>query len=232
MNDQKQKQEYQIEVEICSETIFTAGEVEGNLVRTRALTDENGFVYFHAKTLKGQLRRQALWVLRQYENIDSYNGTKAAESFKNSIDYLFGKEGGNNAGALKLGNLELPLMVREYFIIMQQQDLKKEYYRISAHDLIEGQTQIRTGIQIDESGTAKDKMLTTYHTVKDGLIFYSDISFENTDENFEKYLEDFIKIIYSFRRIGAGIHRGRGEIKARLLLSGKEINLEKYKGGR
>lgn len=219
---------YKIEIEICSEAIFTNGEKERNLVQSRAQTDPYGFVYFHAKTLKGQLKRQAFWLLEQYSKIN----TRLAHSFYNSIIRLFGinpmeiktirekiglelSKEVQQAGVIRLSNLELDENLRNYFIELQKEDTTNGYYRISPHDLIESQTHIRTGIQL-EDGVAKDKMLNTFHTVRKGLVFYSTVFFE--EKLSDGVIKDLARIVYSFRRIGAGIHRGRGEVKARLFI--------------
>lgn len=219
---------YKIEIEICSEAIFTAGEKERNIVQSRAQTDKYGFVYFHAKTLKGQLKRQAFWLLGQYSNIDK----SLSDSFYDSIIKLFGinyveakivnekyeldipKEC-QQAGLIRLSNLELDEKLRKYFIQLQKEDAENGYYRISPHDLIEAQTHIRTGIQL-EDGVAKDKMLSTFHTVRKDLVFYSKVIFEEKPSDIT--INDLARIVYSFRRIGAGIHRGRGEVKSRLFI--------------
>ncbi len=105
--------------------------------------------------------------------------------------------------------------MRKYFIQLQKEDAANGYYRISPHDLIKAQTHIRTRIQL-EDGVSKNKMLNTFHTVRKGLIFYSRVSFQEGISY--EIIKDLAKIVYSFRRIGAGIHRGRGEVKARLFI--------------
>ncbi len=217
-----QEKNYQIEIKICSEAIFTSGEKESNLVQSRAQTDVHGFIYFHAKTLKGQLKRQAFWLLRQYAVMDLSEGKTRANSFYESIVRLFGisSEEGQSSGLMKLSNLELDEKLRNYFIAQRKIDEEKDYCRISPHDLIAAQTHIRTGIQM-ENGVAINKMLNTFHTVRKGLTFYSTVSFE--EEVNRALIDDLARIVYSFRRIGAGIHRGRGEIKASLLIDGKKM---------
>ena len=238
-----QEKNYQIKVEICSETIFTSGEKESNLIQTRAQTDVHGFVYFHAKTLKGQLKRQAFWLLKQYAAMDPSAGKVRTQAFYESVVRLFGinKEEINSKckleyseqrpepGLMKLSNLELDERLTNYFIAQQKIDEEKDYYRISPHDLIAAQTHIRTGIQL-EHGVAKNRMLNTFHTVRKGLIFYSTLSFD--EEVSSALINDLARIVYSFRRIGAGIHRGRGEIKASLLIDGEEMQWIKTGGER
>nr|WP_131464525.1 RAMP superfamily CRISPR-associated protein [Acetivibrio straminisolvens] len=233
--------EYKIKVKICSEAIFNSGERERNLVQTKVLSDPYGFVYFHAKTLKGQLKRQAFWLLKQYAKIDYIKGTNHAASFIKSYEKLFGEPNEDekeiikkyvkeyeskwkSPGLMRLSNLELDIAIRNYFINLQNEDKENDYYRISPHDLIEAQTNIRTNIQLDD-GIVKDKMFHSFHTVKDGLTFYSTISFEEdvSETNEPDLLKDLSRIIRSFRRIGAGIHRGRGEIEAHLLFEDTDI---------
>ncbi len=231
------KRDHKIEVQICSEAIFSSGEKERNLVQSRVLADRYGLVYLHAKTLKGQLKRQAFWLLRQYQSFDD----RRAETFLDSVIQLFGinsmelemiklKEVRNfssssHQGIMKLSPLELDKRLRNYFIALQEKDARDKYYRISPHDLIEAQTHIRTGIQL-EDGRTKDKRLTTYHTVKEGLVFYSSLSFDTDPTD---YLADLQRIVHSLERIGAGIHRGRGQVAACLLVDGEEATYVKCK---
>ena len=227
---------HSIEVRIRSEAIFNSGEKERNLVQAKVLADHHGLVYFHAKSLKGQLKRQAFRLLRLYQNFDE----QRAELFLNSIVKLFGINSGElkmakstedknlepGQGIMKLGPLELHPSIRAYFIALQAEGARdrscEKFYRISAHDLIEAQTHIRTGIQVEE-GRAKEKRLTTYHTVKEGLIFYSSVYFD-IDPVPAAYLGDLQRIVRSLDRIGAGVHRGRGEVESRLLFKGEEAD--------
>lgn len=228
--------EYILELRLLSETVFSSGEKERNLVQSRALTDRYGFVYFHAKSLKGQLKRQALWLVQQYIAMGEA-GKIRAKAFLDSMDILFGvnkwelekawtpqdfmhsylhckqEVGGlRGQGIMKLTHLELPQVVRDYFrnIVGSAE--------FSVHDLIAAQTHIRTEIQLEE-GVVKDRMLNTYQAVKKGLVFQSRLFF---DEDPTSVLPDLLRILYSLDRVGAGIHRGRGEVEAKLLKNGKD----------
>lgn len=240
--------EYRIEIEICSEAILTSGEKERNTVQTKAQTDPYGFVYFHSKSLKGQLKKQAFWLLDKYISIDK----DKAQSFYESIVTLFGtnaeetrrlekiyneeneeviklNKNPQNPGIMRLSNLELDKELRDYFIsFYRDEEGEKEYYRISPHDLIEAQTHIRTGIQIKD-GVAKNHMLNTFHTVRKGLVFYSTLTFDETENKItDEVIEDLAYIVYSMRRIGAGIHRGRGEVTARLLQGEERTSFDAF----
>ncbi|MFP7285687.1 hypothetical protein SFC15_05575 [Shouchella clausii] len=220
---------YQIQVRLQSEAIFASGEKERNLVHSKALTDPYGFVYFHAKSFKGQLKKQAFWLWKQYDKVDS----QRANSFLHSLVTLFGinkleidaygigdRVGAKDNSGIALTNLELAESIRNYFINLMVEEIEEGYIHFSASDLVEAQTNIRTQIEL-ENGTAKDKRLTTIQTVKEGLIFYSTVTF--LEPPTENLLSDLKQIVNSLSRIGAGIHRGRGEVEACLLCNGKEM---------
>ncbi|MBN4074640.1 MAG: hypothetical protein COA82_03320 [Alkaliphilus sp.] len=226
---------YKLRVEIESEAIFTSGEAESNTVSSKLLSDEYGFAYYHAKTLKGQLKKQGFWLLDQYKQME--NERDREKAFGKSLVKLFGmnKEEKEkywskdakicgSAGTLKLTNLELDPKIREFFIEMQEQDKKKGYFRLNPNDLIEAQTNIRTKIRI-EDGVAKKNRLGSYHTVKKGLVFYSELYFEDEEKI---YLDDFYRIAKSLKYLGAGVHRGRGRVEVNFLENDNEYCL----GGR
>ncbi|MBE1555403.1 RAMP superfamily CRISPR-associated protein [Sporosarcina limicola] len=235
-------QTYQIEIQLLSEAIFASGEKERNLAQSKVLTDQYGFVYFHAKSLKGQLKKQAFWLYKQYEHLDPQH----AATFLQSLAVLFGinklemkhyapkfkKHDFPTQGIMRLSNLELPESVRRYYIELLSKDRDAGYSHLSSHDLIEAQTELRTAIQL-EDGVTKDQMFTTYQAVKKGLIFYSTITFvtdsinPKDDLNPINYIEDLLRILGSMTRIGAGVHRGRGKIEARLLQEGKKVSRQR-----
>ncbi|QDR78904.1 hypothetical protein [Sporomusa termitida] len=224
---------YQIEVRLRSEAIFSSGEKESNQVQDRVLTDRYGLVYLHAKTLKGQLKRQAFWLLERYRSFDQAR----AQAFLKAMAVLFGMNGEEASltglspdrrllyqpGIMQLGHLALDERLRQYLIGLQDGGGEG---LLGPLDLIEAQTHIRTGIQLEE-GTAKEGRLTTYHTVKPGLTFYATVRFTADPE---PYLDDLQRIICSLKRLGAGIHRGRGLVDSRLLLNGQSVPFTSGKG--
>ncbi|QDR78922.1 hypothetical protein [Sporomusa termitida] len=223
---------YQIEVRLCSEAIFSSGEKECNLVQDRVLTDKYGLVYLHAKTFKGQLKRQAFWLLERYRSFDQ----ALAQALLANMAVIFGMNQEETSlarlspdrrllyqpGIMHLGHLELDERIRQHLIGLQAGG---EAALLSPFDLIEAQTNTRTGIQIAD-GAAKDGRLTTYHTVKQGMVFYSTVRFTADPE---PYLADLQRIVCSLDRLGAGIHRGRGLVKAQFLINGQRIPLTSSK---
>lgn len=225
---------YFLKITLKSEAIFNSGEEEQNLVSDKVLADEYGFVYFHAKTLKGQLRKRAEWLRNKLLQI---KGEEKIKAYEKSIVKLFGSEyqgnkvknslskakknrdtDYNHRGIMTLRNLELSEELRDYLkFINSNRDTDNLEYKITPYDMIEAQTNRRTRIQIGEDGTNEESMMMTYHTVKDGLVFYSEINF--LDEIDKKDLTALNAIVNSLEYIGSSINRGRGKIKAELLIN-------------
>lgn len=217
---------YFIKVTLLSEAIFNSGEEEQNLVNEKVLTDENGFVYFHAKTLKGQLRSRGAWIAKRLEELDKEKDEdkRASTGFNESIEKLFGSEFQKTApkrGMMTLSNLELNKEVQNYLMALNREEHEDIYYNITPYDLMEAQTNKRPRIQT-QNGVAKEHMMMTYHTVKDGLVFYSQINL--LEKVSQKDLVALNAVVSSMEWLGASINRGRGKIKAQLLCEdGKAI---------
>jgi len=254
-----QPMQYRIQVHLLSEAIFSSGEKEANLVQSKVLADEEGFVYLHAKTLKGQLKQKAYWLFGLYAQVDP----ERAVQFLESIHVLFGLNGweldmllndtqkmlNHNsswletvidkfklkvkaAGLIKLGHLQLPDPVRAYFKQLHAEQIvastdEQAYIYLSRHDVIEAQTHIRVGIQLD-NGIAKEGMFTSVHTVRRGLIFYASLLMEAMPNH--AVLSDLHRIVYAMDRIGANIHRGRGEVECKLFVRAQEDNQQAEEG--
>lgn len=221
-------EKYQLIVKIDSEAIFNSGESDGNIVQMKVLTDEQGFVYYHSKTLKGQLKDQAIWIYKEYKKLD----TEKAKDFIKIVSELFGlnKEECENhdipkeiyeelglydSGKLKVGHLQLDDETKDFFNQWFELQKSKQYTTLSKHELIKAQTKIRTNISI-EDGVVKKGGLVNFHTIREGLTFYSVLEVEETKSTKEAVKKVLELIIGGFRRIGANTHRGRGCITAKI----------------
>lgn len=201
-----------------SEAIFNSAEADGNLVQMKVLADEDGFVYFHAKTLKGQMKDVAFWIYEKYKSID----LPYANQFLKDTVSLFGiskqeiedrnlqnESLSSCEGIMKIGNIELKNEIKDFFRQLYIEDDESKYHRITRHDVIDAQTEVRTSIQIQD-GVAKNNGFVTYHTVKNGLEFYCEVTIDDSGEDSTTLAETFEKIVKATRRIGAGTQRGRG----------------------
>lgn len=220
-----------IRVRLLSEAIWDSGEQAANHVHTQALSDTNGFVYYHAKTFKGQLKKQAIWLYRLYKEAGE---KETAAQFIEAVADLFGwgKEEEKTyqienvkwrTGIMRLGHLELPDAVKKYLLGLLQEDIDSEgphFYHFSPQDLLEAQTQIRAMIQL-ENQIVKDRMFRLFHTVKEEMTFESRLEFETLPQLYQ--LKTLLRIVCSLERLGAGVNRGRGKVKATLWINGQSV---------
>lgn len=217
---------YKLFVKIKSEAFFNSAESNGNMINLKALTDENGFVYFHGKTLKGQLKDTGFWIYEKYKSVDE----KKAEKFLKILLYLFGtssqelKERGymnffinNLEGAMKVSSLELDDETQKFFESWFQSDRQKKYITLTKDELIKAQTNDRIQIKIKD-GIVEDGKLMTYQTVKEGLEFEATLEIgcmsDFTESDIYEVLE---RVVKGYRKIGASVSRGRGNIETSLV---------------
>lgn len=214
-------------VEIKSEAFFNSAESDGNLINQKALTDDYGLVYYHGKTLKGQLKDIGFWIYKKYMNVDCLKANKFLDIFL----FLFGSskqelmERGitssipvNLEGAMKLSSLELDEETKSFFKDWFEFEHQKNYITLTKDELIKAQTNDRTQIKIID-GIVKSGCLMTFQTVKEGLIFESSIEIDEDSLYSEvEIFEVLVRIVSGFRKIGAGVNRGRGNIKTSLVI--------------
>jgi hypothetical protein len=220
-----------IRLKLLSEAIFDSGEQATNHVHTQALSDAQGCVYYHAKTFKGVLKRQAFWLYRLYKEMGE---EQTARTFMEAVADLFGIHDEEQKlynifdvrrrkGYMRLGNLQLPISIRNRiaeWLGVDGQARERGCDRFSPQDILEAQTNVRTIIQM-EGGVVKDRMLTFFHTVKEKLVFESQVEFERFPD--VDHLQQLLRIVRSLERIGAGENRGYGRVEPKLLINGREI---------
>lgn len=238
-----------IQVTLKTEAIFNSGEADSNIVHSKALTDDNGFVYFHSKTLKGQLKDRAFWLYDRYS--EASDGKDSAKKMANAIAYLFGieqeelmsrypKDKSNKytefverldetiqrdplycEGHLKIGNLEFDEELRELLNEVKSSFSEDgNYINFSNDALIKAQTNIRTSISIGKNGVTEDKFLRKYHTIRSGFKFESKIEYIPTNDEKAKSFESELKmIVKSLDRIGSRTNRGRGKVVSKFIES-------------
>jgi CRISPR/Cas system CSM-associated protein Csm3 (group 7 of RAMP superfamily) len=217
---------YIIKITLESEAVFNSGEEDRNLVNEKVLSDEDGFVYLHAKTFKGILRQRGKWICDKlggiYEEFDN-----------NIIDRMFGTQGnpildddteyiGSTTSILQIGNLELNDDIKEIFRLFNTSEDGIDY-KITPYELEQAQTNIRTKIKIGEKGVVQEHRTMAYHTVKKGLEFYSNVNLNiNNAKERVKYELLLALIVNNIDKIGASVNRGRGQVKGELLYENKE----------
>lgn len=137
--------EYIVAMTIKSEAILGSG-ISNVYIHEDCLYDENGFVYFHSKSLKGLFHKTA-------QNLKIKNRELFFEKDKKS-------------GILTFTNLELPDSIKN---ILNSDNLSKE-------EILGLQTNIRQFISIDENGVTKESSLRNIRTINDGIILLGKIN--------------------------------------------------------
>ena len=212
---------YKLVMIIKSEAILGSG-ISNVFIHEDCSYDENGFVYYHAKTLKGIFHKTA-------EKIGIKN-----------IDVLFGAEGNNedkgiaeNQKENKKSNItqqEKNITQKNGKLIFSNLEVPKEIVQIvnensklNTNEVLNLQTNIRQFIKINKNGTTEDGSLRNIRTIKDGMILLGEVYAEKIlNEEEEK---EFLFVLKATRNIGTMRNRGRGEVEFKLFKD--NIDVEK-----
>jgi hypothetical protein len=205
-------EEFNIEIKLCSETIFGSGESVPGSVDLEIVHDEYGIPYFKGKTFKGKLREKVEQICEILQGIN--------KDFKlhKHVDNMFGEEGENELDTIKFSDC-----------ILHENVIKSLIYGINKgkftkEDVKDALTDVRTFTSIDKNGIAKDGSLREVRVVKKGFNFISNIIIEKELEDIEKGL--LAAGVSALRNIGTMESRGKGLIDARLIKEGKDITKE------
>ncbi len=201
---------YELALIIKSEAIFGSG-ISNVYIHEDCQYDENGFIYYHSKTLKGLLHRTGKNLFGDDNKIvKSLFGSEADEEIEEKKEKKF-KENSTekeeserkiNEGKLIFSNLELPNEIKEI--------VKKE--QLSIGEILKIQTNIRKFIKIGASGVNEN--LRTVRTVKDGIVLTGQIKIKMGLTEKEK--RDLLFILKATRNIGLMKNRGRGEVEFKI----------------
>lgn len=208
-----------IEIYLESETILGGdGEIKGT-VDIDIQIDEYGLPYLSARTLKGILRKKAIWY------VDCLSKEKQAD-YKEAIYRLFGKADENdnhnsNYDAIRFSNAKLSRSLYEL--------IETENY--SSREVMNAITNVRSMTSInDETGTAKEGSLRKARTIHSGYTFLAPVYANRELSNIEKeILTIAIKLL---RNIGLMRNRGKGEVSCTLNWENpreKEVTIHKEK---
>jgi CRISPR-associated protein Csx10 len=154
---------------------------------------------------------------------------KDAEEKKLILNKYFGERGTVQSSAFSISNfvIEDYELVKPWFAY-----LKTQYPSIFSNEIILSSfTNIRRQTKVDDEGIAEDHSLRTSRVVNKKLKFVAEITFENEDLEFEKYLA---LACANLKRIGLKRNRGLGEIRCSLegnLIPAAISNFEKVLEG-
>lgn len=202
---------YNIEIELKSETILGSGESVPGSVDLEVLYDKYGLPYFKGKTLKGRLREEA-------ENIVRLDNKTFSQ---NDIDELFGYEDKNDFNKIIFFNATVGETIQKAVASSS----------IGRDEIFKALTDIRSFTSIGNGGVAEKGTLRQMRVINKGLILNADINIVSALSSNEEIL--LALSVASLKHIGLMCNRGKGNVKCVLYKDGKEIItecLEKYKG--
>lgn len=193
---------YRIKAIIESETIFGSGKSRGQ-INEDCQYDEDGFIFYNAKALKGVLRSTGELI------INSCKEKELEEKFYKLFGATYFEDVKNrNNGELRFSNLQI------------SDEMKKALKDLgNKHEILQAMTNIRQFIRIDKNGVTKENSLRNIRTIKEKMVFYSELG-EHELTNEEKFLALIVK---STKYLGMNISKGRGKVKLSLLKDNIEV---------
>lgn len=207
--------EYKIKAVIKSDAIFGSGKSKGQ-IHEDCQYDEDGFVYYGGKTLKGMLRKTGKMIIDNYLKIDNENGKKLEET----LIKLFGSEYVKDRaeGILRFEDLKVSEELRNKV---------KSKSNAQPDEVLNAMTDINSFIKIDSTkGVTEEKTLRNIRTIKKEMVFYSKLGEINLSDDEEKLLDLIVK---NTNYLGMNISKGRGEVELKLYKNEeitKKVNAE------
>lgn len=192
---------YQIKMELLSETILGSGESVAGYIDLDVLHDELGLPYFKGKTLKGRLREEAENIVRLQSDVFT----------QEQLNKLFGKIDNEQDTSLALSDCTVSNNIRKAI----------KASNLSSNDILNSLTDVRSFTAIDKDGIAKEGSLRQIRVINKGLKINSEVKFRNEIDNDELTL--FGLSVLALRYIGLMCSRGKGNVKCTLLKNGQDI---------
>lgn len=159
------------------------------------LSDKYGFPYYKGATLKGIFREELC-------NLLAWKGY-SEEDINNEVIRLLGKSGSSDEDLCKIRFSDLTLSEKVRSLIRKE--------NLISQDVLDSFSYIRTFTANNADGTAEKGSLRSARCLKEGLIFYGEITCNSDDENIVKEVLSLIKWIGTMRNRGFGNTVIRGE---------------------
>lgn len=195
---------YRIKIELLTETLFGNGEAIPGYVDIQ--TDESGFPFLKAKTLKGLIRENVELICNNL-NLDN-----------KLVTHLFGDT--ENAGILRFADATLSNEVKSVLNSFFSKVSEKQDMKIEKEDIKRAITTQYTFTRI-ENGIAADHYLRTVRMLNKGMIFYAEVTSQIELSDIEKNL--FGCGTGLLKHVGTLKSKGKGYVNTELLLGDKKI---------
>lgn len=196
--------DYEIKIELLSETILGSGEALAGFVDLDVLYDDLGLPFLKGKTLKGRLREEAENIARLQPEL--FN--------KDQVNALFGKEDNDKDTILAFSNCEVSPNIKE---AIKNSDTNKM-------DILDSLTEVRSFTSIGDNGVAKDGSLRQIRVINKGLKLYCNVTVRGEITGDDLLLLGLATL--SLKHIGLMCNRGKGNIKCTLIGDGKILRVK------
>jgi CRISPR/Cas system CSM-associated protein Csm3 (group 7 of RAMP superfamily) len=196
--------ELTLEVDVLSDTAFSMGGGVSGLVDAEVKHDASGLPMISGRTLKGLLVNECAEILFALPADQHADWEAAARR-------LFGERGEttDKAGGVWIGDATLaPDLVAH---IHAADDL-------SAQDVLESLTSVRTQTAISDKGAPKDETLRSIRVIESGFTFYAPLRLQESPDSDTSRTDKALlaACVKALRRAGLGRTRGKGKLVARL----------------
>ena len=196
-----------LKIELKTESLFGSGRSVPGEVDQEVLHDEYGFPFYRAKAVKGHLREQAEFVARALGN------TGRKQELEDIVRKCFGTGSLDQvlSGVVRLTDAQVRSSIREPF---RQAVLSGE---ITAHDVLNALTTVRFFTAIDDvTGSVEPETLRQFRMVRPPLELEAHV--DGLDSLTEHEIGLLAAAAASLRYIGTMKHRGKGEVRCRLMI--------------
>lgn len=197
---------YQIKIELLTETLFGNGEAIPGYVDVDIQTDEYGFPFLKAKTLKGLIRENAELLCKNL-HLDMEIAKE-----------LFGDE--ETAGILRFSDASLSPEVQKVLKNYLNDISQNENVTIEKEDVKRAITTEYSFTRI-ENGVQADHSLRTVRMLNKGMIFWADITASEALSDTSRCLLGCAAGL--LKHVGTLKSKGKGCVRAELFVSGKQI---------
>lgn len=192
---------YQVKIELLSETILGSGESVAGYIDLEVLHDELGLPFLKGKTLKGRLREEAENIARLQSEVFS----------EDQVNKIFGVTDSEEDTILALSDCTVSDNIKKAL----------KYSGLDSKDVLNSLTDIRSFTAIDDEGIAQDGSLRQIRVINKGLKLTAKASFRN--EISKDDLTLFGLSVLSLKHIGLMCSRGKGKVKCTLIKDNEDI---------
>ncbi|MBQ8639964.1 MAG: hypothetical protein IJ468_12430 [Lachnospiraceae bacterium] len=179
-----------IKMTLLSDAVFGSGISVPGGEDISVITDEEGFPYYKASSLKGVFREEA-------ENLMNWKG-KSESEIASWINTRLGKSGDSNLNEVQ------KIRFRDFSLSDKVKAIVNQQMKNNPEQIQHAFSYLRAFTALDEEGMVKKGSLRNVRCLKNGLIFYGEINCMADDEAMVEEILSCIKWVGTMRNRGFG----------------------------